>query len=505
MTTTFSSIFRGRFRDFNGTIVFIMLYMSACSFNFGYDVGNFSGVQGMQSFAKKFGEYSPSTNTWDLPGWLSSLMTSIPFLGKALGAVACGPIAEKWGRKTAILILIVLSFIGVLLQTTATTAAQFTLGRVVSFGMTGFTIVIVPIYQSETAPKSVRGMLNSMLQMMIIFGHVFAALIILGTKGMESDAGWRIPVSIQFIPPAIILAFYPLVPESPRWLLATDRIEDAKKSLRRINKALTNEELDFEIEALRHANSNESKGPWPEVFDSNNRIRTIVAILAMLGSQITGQAFISQYNVIFYQQQGFRSQAFAFNLISPCLGIFCLILTWFLVDAVGRRPLLYIGGTLMAAFLFIVGGISAVPQPTYEARQAMVACFIMFGAAYNLSWGPISFVVVAEAAASRVKEKTNLLACAISVLFAFITSFTIPYLMNANYAGLGGKIGFIYGSINVLMVIATYFYIPELKGRSLEEVDQLFASGAPLRKFKSIEITPLQESSWRQPNSCCWM
>ena len=98
-----------------------------------------------------------------------------------------------------------------------------------------------------------------------------------------------------------------------------------------------------------------------------------------------------------------------------------------------------------------------------------------------------------EVSATNVKEKTSLFASIISILTTFVTSFTIPYLLNAPYADLGGKIGFIYGSINVLMVVAAFFYIPELKGRTLEEVDQLFASNAPIPKFGSIKTSPVEE------------
>jgi SP family sugar:H+ symporter-like MFS transporter len=104
-----------------------------------------------------------------------------------------------------------------------------------------------------------------------------------------------------------------------------------------------------------------------------------------------------------------------------------------------------------------------------------------------------AYVIVSEAAASRVKEKTNLLSMVVSVLTTFITSFTTPYLINANYANLGGKLGYIYGAINIMVVVAVFFFIPELKGRSLEEVDQLFASGSPLRKFKDVQTRTAEE------------
>lgn len=104
-----------------------------------------------------------------------------------------------------------------------------------------------------------------------------------------------------------------------------------------------------------------------------------------------------------------------------------------------------------------------------------------------------SFVVVSEVAAQRVKEKTNLLACVVSVLTTFVTSFTVPYLINKAFAGLGGKVGFIYGSTTLAMSIATYFFIPELKGRTLEEVDQLFSSGVALRKFGKVKTRTAEE------------
>lgn len=104
-----------------------------------------------------------------------------------------------------------------------------------------------------------------------------------------------------------------------------------------------------------------------------------------------------------------------------------------------------------------------------------------------------SFVVVSEVAAQHVREKTNLLACVISVLTTFVTSFTCPYLFRRRYAGLGAKVGYIYGSTTLAMVVATYFFIPELKGRTLEEIDQLFESGEPMRKLRQVRTKPAEQ------------
>lgn len=150
---------------------------------------------------------------------------------------------------------------------------MFTVGRIILFGMTGMAIVVVPIYQAETAPKVLRGMFGSTIQLMIVFGQVVATLVSYGTKNMPTDAGWQIPVSLQILMPTLIFLMLPLLPESPRWLLSRDRREDAVKSLRKLRKRATEEEIQLEIAALSYAHANEQKGSWSEVFDQTNRVR----------------------------------------------------------------------------------------------------------------------------------------------------------------------------------------------------------------------------------------
>ncbi|KAK5163455.1 uncharacterized protein LTR77_010637 [Saxophila tyrrhenica] len=479
--------FLERFQYFNGILVFIMVYMAFCAFNFGFDVGTFSGVQAMAPFVQKFGHYDAQSDEYVLAGWLRSIMTATPFIGKALGAISCGMIAERWGRRAAILGLCIVSFIGVALQTSAVESAQFTIGRIITYAMTGMAVVVVPIYQSEVAPPQLRGMFASTIQGMIVLGQVIAAVISYGTQRLSTDAAWQIPIGLQLVMPGLIFVLLPILPESPRWLLSQDRYDDAAKNMRKLRKKATEEEVSFELESLRHVDANSHKGSWAEVFDSKNRLRTGIAVFAMFGQQITGQAFPSQYGVVFYQSQGYASESFLFNIVQNIVSLVAVLLALLVVDSMGRRTMLLCGGSLMGVFMLILGGLGTNPNTLSQSgKDTMVASLMLFQFFFNISWAPVAYVVVSEAAASRVKEKTNLLAIVVSVLTTFVTSFTVPYLINEEYANLGGKLGYIYGGINVLMVIGVFFIIPELKNRSLEEVDQLFASGAPLRTFSKI-------------------
>ncbi|KAL7626157.1 hypothetical protein AAE478_002927 [Parahypoxylon ruwenzoriense] len=180
--------------------------------------------------------------------------------------------------------------------------------------------------------------------------------------------------------------------------------------------------------------------PQGEVFDSQNRRRTVVAIDAMVGQQVTGQAFVNQYSTIFYQQNGFREQAFPFTLLTNVAGV------------TAKHPY-------------------CTHQHPYSNSHA----------------------VLGMCASARMKQKTSLLSCCISILTTFATSPTLPYLLSAPYVAPGGRVGFVYGPARPAPAAMTFFLVPELNGRSLDEVDQLFAVSVPLWKFKGTGTVPLKK------------
>jgi MFS transporter, SP family, sugar:H+ symporter len=120
-------------------------------------------------------------------------MVSTPFIGKFIGALTAGYTSKRWGRKPSLYILAVLSVLGVLLQTTARTAAQFTVGRIVNFGSMGFTINVVPTYMSECIPADLRGAFSTTLQLWINFGTLIATLVNYGCQNLEGNKAWEIP------------------------------------------------------------------------------------------------------------------------------------------------------------------------------------------------------------------------------------------------------------------------------------------------------------------------
>lgn len=146
--------------------------------------------------------------------------------------------------------------------------------------------------------------------------------------------------------------------------------------------------------------------------------RTGIACLLMFGQQITGQAFTTQYGTFFYKSQGI-SNPFLITVVSEILGLCSTFFTSLVVDGkLGRRTVLLIGGLLQAVMLFIVGAIGTINDPPQSAVYGMVACIIMFGMSYGLSWAPLSYMTVGEVSNYRVREKTSMIGLSCSIIVA---------------------------------------------------------------------------------------
>lgn len=145
---------------------------------------------------------------------------------------------------------------------------------------------------------------------------------------------------------------------------------------------------------------------------------------------------------------------------------------------------MFTGAIIQTGALFVMGALGTPSAPSFSMRQGIVAMTTIFGFGFGLGWAPLSHVVAAEIPTQRLRDKTYALGACFNIVIQFAISFSIPYLINADYAGLGSKVGFIFGATALGAVVFTWFCIPECSGKSLEEIDELFLEGTPIRKFK---------------------
>ena len=476
--------------QFSPVLVLTVLFVSLPAINFGYDVSIFGSIQAMVPFTHEFGVLGVN-GKYALAAPVASAANATPFLAKLFGTLICGPLMERFGRKLALFCIALISIVGVILQISATSIAQYIVGRCICYAATGFTICVVPAYESECAPAELRGAIIATLQLWLLIGQVVGSAVTYATSTMTSRSSWLIPTGVQFIVPVFILMGLPFVPESPRWLLSKGRREQALGCLIKFRRrGIPHQDIEKELELLSLSDATHGKGRWIELFQGVNRRRTLIAVVAMFGQQITGQTFVSQYGVVFYQLQNITNPSpFLLGLIGNLCGLVSVFLASILVDSFGRRPLLLFGSTFMAFWIYMVAGFGSLPNPTNVQKNVMVASLQLFGITYGASWAPLGYIIMGETPTGRLREKTATLATSISVITTFVVSFSLPYLLNAPYAALGAKVGWIYGSMAIATFFLALFVIPEQKNRSLEELDELYDARVPTMKFNSYKTS----------------
>jgi len=294
-------------------------------------------------------------------------------------------------------------------------------------------------------------------------------------------------VSIQAIIPGIVIAGLFFIPESPRWLISKRRKEDALKVLDRVRSVedvqagLTR----MEVDALDEFENNHEKVPWVELFKGTNLRRTSIAAGLLGLQQFLGQGFVSGYSPRFYATVGLSAHAFDYNIGSAAIGWGGCLMGMLLSDMIGRRGVLIWGGLGQTVFLFLIAGLGIKSSPTSSDGQGVVAGVMLYFFIYSGTWGPLLFTVAAELGKGTLREKTISLGVALNVITAFIVSFCVPYIL----ADIGANIGWVFGAIAFFATVLVFFVLPETKDRSLEELDELFQSHVPARKFKTTVTT----------------
>jgi MFS transporter, SP family, sugar:H+ symporter len=209
----------------------------------------------------------------------------------------------------------------------------------------------------------------------------------------------------------------------------------------------------------------------------------MIAILTGAFNQLTGQSFVSQYGTIFVKSFH-RMDPFVYSVVSLAVTMLGPMVVFGIVDRVGRRPIYMVAGVIMSALLLTIGGLGTTTV-TGARADGIIACAVPYGLFYLMSFGAISAVTGAEVPHMTLRDKTSFLTYFVRFVCDFLVTYTYPFLFDSEHANLGAKVGFIYGAFGVLGLIWGYFYLPELTGRSLEEVNEMFEARVPARKFKS--------------------
>ncbi|KAK1720215.1 hypothetical protein CaCOL14_005865 [Colletotrichum acutatum] len=483
-------------QHFNKRLFASVFLIAVSQFNYGFDNQAFTSTQAMDAFERQFGEYDDATRQWKIPTYFLSLLNSLNYIGFAAGLVIGSLTSARFGRRTTMIVMSVYALISATVVVTSTTKEQILVGRILNYVYVGFELAVVPVYQSEIVPAPVRGMVVGTYQLSIGLGGLVINSICRGTSGFQDSRAYKIPFGLFYVIPSIVLALVWFIPESPRWLLLRDRVEEARKAHHLLREGtMSDDDIAHEFSKIQQSLLDEpEQGRTKELFQGVNRKRTAIAVGMSFFQQATGQAFASQYGAVWVKSLG-TLNPFDVTLGSSALTTGLIITCLFLTDRIGRRKILLVGAAVQTVALYTMAGLG-VPRPVPNANKSgMVGMLLLFGAGFGLGWGPLTYVVVTEVPALRLRDRSQRVSSLVNIFMNFLVNFTLPYLLNAPYAALQSKVGFIFGSIAVFSALFVFFCVPECKGRSLEEIDRIFHDGVPVRHFgdyprSEVQINP---------------
>lgn len=375
--------------------------------------------------------------------------------------------------------------------------ARFFLG----FGI-GIKSATVPIYAAESAPKRIRGSLVMLWQFFTAFGIMMGYISSLAFYNVETNKvpnglQWRLMLGSAAIPAIIVLFLVPFVPESPRWLMENNKHEQSFKALCKLrkNRLIAARDCLYQfITSYNHLNQQNlsSKKKLKELFViRRNRNGLICACIAMFMQQFCGINVIAYYSSSIFIESGFTEIiAMVASLVFGIINVVFSIPAFFTIDKFGRRFLLLVTYPLMALFLLVSTiGFTLDPEKNEKARLFMIIVGIyLFTTVYSSGEGAVAFTYAAEAFPMYVKEIGMSFATATCWFFNFILAFTWPRFVNA--LTVVGAFGF-YAFWNIIGFFLVYFFMPETKNLSLEELNRVFSINLyhhAIIKFKTLKF-----------------
>ncbi|RKP26218.1 general substrate transporter, partial [Syncephalis pseudoplumigaleata] len=439
-------------------------------FLFGFDIGVIGGCIAMDSFNDVF----PIKGDELLTGFVVSSLT----IGCFVGALLTSYLADRLGRKISCISGAAIFTLGALLQTVARQIEVLIAGRAIAGLSIGILSTVVPLYLSEVAPKEQRGRLVTAQQLTVTIGILISFLVNFGTSYLEGEQTFRIPFGIQMVFSVGMMGAMLFLPYSPRWLIAHGRTKEAETALRRVRDNVgtaIQDEIDEIQDSIRIEKEVGDSG-WKGLLANGMWRRVAIGVLLQMFQQLTGINVVMYYSNLILESAGFSS--LAVKLLGTALtGLVNVLMTlpgMYFIDRAGRRPLLLSGASIMGVALTILAVLVAVYEPTGFSNHAIpYVCLVMmclFVAGFAYSWGPIGWVIPSEIYPLRIRAKAVALTTASNWLFNILIGLLSPLLM----ALIGWRFYLILAAFLVIMTAFVYFFVPETKGKSLEEIDALF-------------------------------
>jgi len=458
-----------------GKIIFLSLVAALGGFLFGFDSGVINGT--VEAIQGEFGSDEAGT------GFNVASM----LLGSAVGAFFAGNLADKFGRRPAMILTAVAFIISAWGSGIAGSSPEFVFFRLLGGLAVGAASILAPAYISEIAPPSIRGGLATLQQLMIVIGLFMAFLnnyLLAGAAGSASEAfwfgfdAWQWMFWMEIAPASIFLGTLLVIPESPRYLVSANREEEAREVINSLSTAGDADDKIADIRSTLEENRRPSLGDI--IQEHTGRIHPLVWVGIGLASiqQLTGINVVFYYGGTLWQAAGFtEASALLTNVVTGVVNVAFTIVAILLIDRVGRRPLLLVGSlgqAFMLGVMAYVFGMSAVAESgtlQMEGNMGLVALIAAnaYVACFAFSWGPVMWVMLGEMFPNQFRGAALSICGVVQWLTNFLVTMTFPMLLES--IGLGFSYG-IYAAFGLVAYGFVQLFVVETKGRTLEEISR---------------------------------
>ncbi len=417
---------------------------------YGYDMGVISGAL---LYLKD-----------DIPlnAYTEGLVVSSMLVGAIVGAGLSGPLSEKLGRRRLVFMISIVFIIGALILALAPTMEILVLGRVIIGLAVGGSTAIVPVYLSELAPTDARGSLSSLNQLMITIGILASYLVNYAFAPIE---GWRWMLGLAVVPSVILMIGVIFMPESPRWLLEK-RGEKAARDVMKLTYPAS--EIDHEIENMKKINQI-ADNTWT-VLKSPWLLSTIIigSVFALL-QQLIGINAIIYYAPKIFATAGFGESTAILSTVG--IGVVNVLVTIFaisIIDKIDRKKLLVIGNIGMVASLLIMSALIWLIGVN-SAAWIILLCLTTFIIFFGVSWGPVLWVMLPELFPMRARGAATGIAALVLSIGSLLVAQFFPVLTDVLQVQ---QVFLIFAVIGIIAMIFVIKFLPETRGRSLEQIEQ---------------------------------
>ncbi|KAH8879492.1 sugar transporter-like protein [Thozetella sp. PMI_491] len=464
-------------------LVLVIPYLCGC-LN-GYDGSLMGGIIVMDSYQNVF--------KIGLVGHDAGIVNAMYNIGSVAAVFFTGPVNDYFGRRWGMWVGAAFIIIGTCIQAPSWTLSQFLGGRfLLGFGVS-FCCVSAPTYVSEVSHPKWRGTLTGLYNCTWYIGSIIASWTVYGCSFMDSPDSWRIPVWVQMVTSGIVFLGVLFLPESPRWLAAQDKYDEAARVLTIYhgegdpNHPMVQLQLREMMNQISSEASDKKWWDYHELWNTHAARRRLICVIGMACfGQISGNSLSSYYMGAMLKNAGVTEEhkVLALNAINPILSFFGAITGARMTDTVGRRPLLLYTIVFASVCFAIITGTSkmAVDDPTQTgAANATIAFIYIFGVVFSFGWTPLQSMYIAETLPTATRAKGT----AVGNLASAAASAVIQYSSGPAFEAIGYYFYLVFVFWDLIEAVVIYMFWPETKDRTLEELAEVFEAPNPV--IKSLE------------------